>query len=62
MTRILFNKPYLTGKETEYIYQAVKSGQISGNGKFTNEIIVPVQCSADRSGYLIYQDNQKLLI
>ena len=25
--------------------------------EITNEIIVPVQCSADRSGYLIYQDN-----
>ncbi|MFC1785609.1 dTDP-4-amino-4,6-dideoxygalactose transaminase [Candidatus Neomarinimicrobiota bacterium] len=32
---IPFNKPYLTGKETEYIIQAAKSGQISGNGKFT---------------------------
>ena len=30
-----FNKPYLTGKETEYIRQAVESGQISGDGDFT---------------------------
>jgi dTDP-4-amino-4,6-dideoxygalactose transaminase len=30
-----FNKPYLTGKETFYIEQAVKIGKISGNGMFT---------------------------
>lgn len=32
---IPFNKPYLTGKETKYISQAVKSGKISGDGLFT---------------------------
>lgn len=32
---IVFNKPYLTGKEMHYIYQAVYSGKISGNGIFT---------------------------
>ena len=32
---IPFNKPYLTGKETEYIEDAVRSGKISGNGKYT---------------------------
>jgi len=32
---IPFNKPFLTGKETLYIEQAVKSGKISGNGMFT---------------------------
>lgn len=30
-----FNKPYLTGKETQYIIDAVSSGKISGNGKYT---------------------------
>ena len=30
-----FNKPYLTGKETHYIYQAVNNGKLSGNGEFT---------------------------
>ncbi len=34
---IPFNKPYLTGKETHYIYQAVNSGKISGNGIFTKK-------------------------
>ena len=32
---IPFNKPYLTGKETHYIYDAVNSGKLSGNGKYT---------------------------
>ncbi len=32
---IPFNKPYLTGKETHYIYEAVNSGKLSGNGIFT---------------------------
>ncbi len=30
-----FNKPYMTGRETEYIRLAVESGKISGNGIFT---------------------------
>jgi len=34
---IPFNKPYLTGNETLYIEQAVKSGKISGNGMFTQK-------------------------
>lgn len=34
--KIPFNKPHLTGKEMHYIYDAVNSGKISGNGKYTN--------------------------
>lgn len=34
---IPFNKPYLSGKETLYIQNAVKSGKISGNGVFTQK-------------------------
>lgn len=34
---IPFNKPYLTGKETQYIEDAVRSGKISGNGMFTQK-------------------------
>lgn len=34
---IPFNKPYLTGKEAHYLYQAVYSGKISGNGVFTKK-------------------------
>ena len=33
--KIPFNRPYMTGHETEYIRQAVESGKISGNGEFT---------------------------
>lgn len=34
---IPFNKPYFTGKETEYIREAVASGKISGDGLFTKK-------------------------
>lgn len=34
---IPFNKPYLTGKEAHYIYQAVFTGKLSGNGVFTQK-------------------------
>ncbi len=34
---IPFNKPYLTGKEVHYLYQAVHSGKLSGNGVFTQQ-------------------------
>jgi len=32
-----FNKPYLTGKEAHYLYQAVLSSKISGDGMFTKK-------------------------
>lgn len=35
--KIPFNKPYFSGKETEYIRQAVDSGKISGDGIFTGK-------------------------
>ena len=35
--QIKFNKPYLTGKETDYIKEAVESGKISGDGMFTKK-------------------------
>lgn len=34
---IPFNKPYLTGKESEYMLDAVQTGKISGNGKYTRK-------------------------
>lgn len=34
---IPYNKPYLTGKETDYIREAVESGKISGDGVFTHK-------------------------
>jgi dTDP-4-amino-4,6-dideoxygalactose transaminase len=37
MNLITFNKPYLTGKETEYIRQSVESKKISGDGMFTKK-------------------------
>jgi dTDP-4-amino-4,6-dideoxygalactose transaminase len=35
--KIPFNKPHLSGKETEYILQAVSSGKISGDGIFSKK-------------------------
>ncbi len=32
-----FNKPFLSGKETDYIIDAVKSGKISGDGAYTKK-------------------------
>lgn len=34
---IQFNKPFLTGKEAHYMYQAVYSMKLSGNGMFTKK-------------------------
>lgn len=34
---IPFNKPYLTGQEAHYMYQAVYTGKLSGNGAFTKK-------------------------
>ena len=35
--KIHFNVPYMTGRETDYIKRAVRSGKISGNGIFTKK-------------------------
>jgi len=35
MRHIGFNKPYMTGKEMEYILDTVNAGKISGDGKYT---------------------------
>ncbi|OQW93708.1 MAG: dTDP-4-amino-4,6-dideoxygalactose transaminase [Beggiatoa sp. IS2] len=37
MQLIPFNKPYLTGKEIQYIVETVASGKISGDGLFTKK-------------------------
>ena len=37
MSHIPFNKPFLTGKEAHYMYQAVYTGKLSGNGAFTKK-------------------------
>lgn len=35
--KIPFNKPFLTGKEIRYIKQGIRSGQLAGNGKYTQK-------------------------
>lgn len=48
MAMIPFNKPYLTGKEAHYMYQAVYTGKLSGNGYFTKKC---QQYFEDRYGF-----------
>lgn len=48
MSHITFNKPYLTGKEAHYMYQAVYSMKLSGNGMFTKKC---QQFFEDRYGF-----------
>lgn len=36
MVTIPFNKPFISGNELKYIEEAVNSGKISGNGKYSN--------------------------
>lgn len=48
MSHITFNKPYLTGKEAHYMYQAVYSMKLSGNGMFTKKC---QQYFQDRYGF-----------
>ena len=35
MNPIPFNRPYLTGKEAEYISQSLATAKLSGDGDFT---------------------------
>jgi dTDP-4-amino-4,6-dideoxygalactose transaminase len=35
MSKVPFNKPYMTGKELDYIADAYTLGKLSGNGKYT---------------------------
>lgn len=37
MNKIPFNKPYMTGKELDYIKQAYKNGHMAGDGDFTKK-------------------------
>ena len=48
MVDIPFNKPFLTGKEAHYMYQAVYTKKLSGNGVFTKKC---QQFFMDRYGF-----------
>ncbi len=37
MSRVPFNRPFLTGKELHYISQAVQEGHLAGDGRFTKQ-------------------------
>ena len=44
-----FNRPHLTGKETQYMYEAVNNAKLSGNGMFTKRC---QQFFEDRYGFM----------
>ena len=39
LPKIPFNKPFITGKETEYIANAISNGAIAADGHFTHKCV-----------------------
>jgi biotin carboxylase len=65
----LFGKTHYAGvyflcEETNHLLTTIKESKLAQiiRAEVTDEILRPVRCSADRSGYLIYQGNEKLLL
>ena len=42
MNKIGFNKPYLTGKEIHYLYEAFYLKKLSGDGKFVSTVFLTI--------------------
>lgn len=55
---------YFLCEETKRLQTTIKEAHLPQivRAEITDEVLRPVKCSADRSGYLIYQDKNKLLI
>jgi dTDP-4-amino-4,6-dideoxygalactose transaminase len=53
MEHLAFNKPFLTGKEIEYLNDAVATGKISGNGVFTKKCHAELQEQAGSEKVLL---------
>lgn len=51
-------------EETKYLQNAIKEAKLPQivRAEITDGVLRPVTCSADRSGYLIYQDDKKLVL
>ena len=63
----LFGKTHYAGvyflcEETNHLLTTIKESKLAQiiRAEVTDEILRPVRCSADRSGYIIYQGNEKL--
>ena len=55
---------YFLCEETKRLQTTIKEARLPQivRAEITDEVLRPVKCSADRSGYLIYQGNKKLLL
>ena len=55
---------YFLCEETKRLLDIVKEANLPQivRAEITDEVLRPVTCSADRSGYLIYRDNNKVII
>ena len=56
---------YFLSKETEYLYEIIQRGQFSSQiveAQITDRRLRNIQNSSDRSGYLIYKSNCKLVL
>ena len=55
---------YFLCEETKHLQTIIKEAKMPQviRAEITDEVLRPVTCSADRSGYLIYQDNKKLIL
>lgn len=51
--RIPFNRPYMTGRELEYMVRAHSGGRLSGNGVFTNKCQDILKESLNSKGILL---------
>jgi len=64
-TKINYSGVFFLCKETEYLKSIIQSFQEYNEiveAKITDNELHYVQCSADRSGYFIYQSNKKLIL
>lgn len=55
---------YFLCEETKYLLNTIKKAKLPQiiRAEITDEVLRPLTCSADRSGYLIYQAGTKLII
>ena len=51
--RIPFNKPPYIGKESEYVFDAVNKGHISGDGEYTKKCAKSKKSLAEQSEHFL---------
>lgn len=55
---------YFLCEETKHLLTIIKESKLTQivRAEITGEVLHPVKCSADRSGYLIYQGNKRIIL